>query len=141
MREVKVGGVRVHGLWECTPAEEPVSGEQPEISVGSGKYLVYGLYDEHQKDDARAKGEDRWRVKVGKTRGRSPYDRIYDGAFLPDKLLWGVGIWTDNPDGDERLLQAALEARGRRYEGTGGREWFVTNPQEIAEVYRSIVGG
>ena len=98
------------------------------------------MYFKRDKEDALAKGENRWRMKVGKTAGRSPHHRIQDGAFLPDKLEWGAGSWTDNPGGDERVVQQALESRGLRYEGTGGRGWFVTNPQEIVEVYRAIRG-
>lgn len=143
-RESVVDGVRIYGVWEWVGPQSAVSrevgGDQPETSVGSGKYLVYGLYDKRSKDEASTKGEDRWPIKIGMTKGRSPYDRIQDGAFLPDRLVWGVAVWTDDADADEKLLQRVLDRRGQRYPGNGGREWFVTNPHEIAEIYGSIIG-
>jgi hypothetical protein len=78
-------------------------------------------------------------MKVGKTRSRSPYGRIQDGAFLPDRLVWAIAIWTDDPDTDERLVRGILERWGRRYEGTGGKEWFITTPLELATIYDSLL--
>ncbi len=144
VRRAQVDGTRLLGVWEwIAPAREVPKARQSdeaEVSVGDGRYLVYALYDKHQKEAAVARGESRWPVKVGRTNGRSPFSRIQDGAFLPDKLVWGAAIWTDDPRNVEKLMHAALAARERRYQGNGGREFFVTNPAEIVDVYRAIFG-
>lgn len=147
IRETQVDGQRVHGVWEWTGAtasrlaqSSDVEGEGPEIATGNGRHLVYGMYDKRSKADALANGGDRWPIKVGKTRSRSPFFRIQDAAFLPDRLVWGVAIRTDDPDSDERLLQQLLDRRGLRYEGDGGREWFNSNPTEIVNLYERLIG-
>jgi hypothetical protein len=143
IREAYVDGERVHGVWEWVGEESPGSSrdDKPEVSVGSGSYLVYGVYDARQRDDARSRGEERWLIKVGKTRLGTPFARIQDGAFLADKLVWGIAIQTDDPDGDEKLLKSVLKRRGRAYNGTGGTEWFLTSPAEIEAIYVMILEG
>jgi hypothetical protein len=140
---VDANGVRLHGTWEWVFPESVSPGStatsDAELNVGSGKHLVYGLYDPRAKERALAAAEDRWLMKIGKTRSRSPYERIQDGAFLPDRLSWGIAVWTDDPDRDEKLLRDILERRGRHYEGTGGKEWFITSPSEIETLYVSLL--
>ena len=138
---VDANGARIHGTWEWTAQRRGEATSEAEVNIGSGKHLVYGLYGVREKEAARVGGKDRWLMKVGKTRGRSPYARIQDGAFLPDKLSWGIAIWTDDPDANEKLIRNVLERRGHRYKGTGGTEWFLTNPDEFGEIYRRIGDG
>jgi hypothetical protein len=140
---VDSNGVRMHGTWEWvvvgqTPARRTAAGEA-DLNVGDGEYLLYGVYDPRLRQQAIDAGHDRWLMKIGKTRSRSPYDRIQDGAFLPDRLVWGIAVWTDDPDTDERLVRSILERKGLRYEGTGGKEWFTTNPLEVQTIYASLL--
>lgn len=113
-----------------------------ETEIGSGNHVVYAYFYEAYRELATIKGENRWPVKVGLTKA-SLEARIAEQASatgIPEAPTVGLAIWTDDASQIEKGLHVMLDQRGRRCHDAGGNEWFMTSPDEIADLYRLLVG-
>ena len=59
---------------------------------------------------------------------------------LPESPQIGLIIKTDNAQGIERAIHSILSAKGKHKEDALGKEWFITSPEEVEEIYHKIFG-
>lgn len=124
--------------------EEPDVEEVLEIEteLGVGDHVVYAYYYPAYKELAGFRGEAHWPVKVGLSK-KSLEARIAEQTSLtgiPEAPMVGLAIWTDDASRIEKGLHLMLDQRGRRCEEAGGNEWFRTSPEEVATLYKLLVG-
>lgn len=142
----RLGWWRITRIPDSTPVDEQLStlvepeGEpEPEKrihierEIGSGPESVYVYYHDAYAELARRKGSPVWECKVGSTFGPPDARVIGQGALtqFPRPPIIGLVIRTENGRGLERALHIALTLAGKRIEGGGGSEWFVTSPDQI----------
>lgn len=129
--------------------EEEVAEEVDEVDsevapetqiIGSGKGEVYLYYYPSYAELAKLKGESSYRCKIGMTNG--DHQKRFASARRteePEKRRIALVIKTDHPADVERLLHASLKLAGKTADAPG-KEWFITNPAEITELYNCLVG-
>lgn len=143
----RIGWWRIVKIPDCIPvdnerlpiAAEPEEEQEPETripierEIGSGPESVYVYYHDAYAELARRKGSPVWECKVGTTFGPPDGRVIGQGALtqFPRPPIIGLVIRTENGRGLERALHTALTLAGKRVEGGGGSEWFVTSPDQI----------
>lgn len=161
---VKQGSVRstgAYGRWELTepnatptpatsmapsdPGEELDEDEDEqsllvEREVGRGDQIVYCYYLDAYRQRAESRGSRRWPIKVGMTTGELRHRMAQHATGAPEAPTVALVIRTDNAALLEKTVHGVLTYRGRRDDPSGGSEWFVSNPGEILEIYRSIGG-
>ena len=121
-----------------------VEDEEPEMLLtkvmGKGKSEVYVYYYPSYKELADLKGERYFRCKIGMTsRG---LERRLGKPFCtdaPERRIVAIRILTDTPEDVEKYLHSALKSAGRQVKSTYGREWFMTNPEEVLKLYAGMV--
>ena len=113
----------VTGYWKILPKE-----------IGLGESTVYLYYYPTFKDNAKKEGKDFWQCKVGRTT-KNADRRVKEQTGIPEQAKIALEIKTDDPVLLEDALHAMLKARGRHVEEAEGKEWFVTSPTEIYEMY------
>ena len=108
-----------------------VDRKEDTLTVGQGSSTVYLYYFPEYK-----KGEY-YPCKVGKTDADDVLGYVVNqaGAALPEKPKIGLLIKTDNPNGVETGIHGLLDDKGRRKTDAPGREWFVTNTDEVKHLY------
>ena len=117
----------------------PNSGLDPERTIGSGKSSVYLYYYPQYRESAESKGEKVWECKIGRTIDNEAHGRIRGQATgLPENPKVGLHIKTDKEKKVEGIIHDILKIRGRHIEEAPGREWFLTSPSEVEEIYKSI---
>ena len=102
-----------------------------------GNQCVYLYYDPERKRSAK-----HWPCKIGGTTNVLPQNRIREQvrtAFVEPPIA-PLGIRTFQAKELERLLHLALRFAGRHRNRGAGAEWYMTNPDEVARLYRAIVG-
>ena len=97
---------------------------------------VYLLYFPSVRAAALAAGLVVWPCKGGCSEKSAWHRAVSQGAMEPVEV--GLIILTDQPFLLEKMLHAALRARGQAYTQAHGREWFVTSPQDFLEVFESL---
>ena len=112
-----------------------------ERTVGSGENSVYLYYFPAYKRLAELGGEQVWACKIGKTR----YDAIsrigsQTRTALPEYPKIGLIIKTDKAGLMETTIQGILKLQGKHKQDAPGREWFITSPSEVEQVYESNFG-
>ena len=113
------------GFWKILPKE-----------IGSGESTVYVYYFPIYKNNAEKEGKNFWECKVGKTTiGADDRIKQQTGTGTPEQPEKGLEIKTNDPDQLESALHAMLKARGRYVEKAKGKEWFITSPTEVYEMY------
>ena len=111
----------------------------PERTIGSGKSSVYLYYYPKYRESAESNNEKFWECKVGKTIHGEPQIRIGEQATgLPESPMIGLHIKTDWSEKIERIIHEILKVRGRYVDGAPGKEWFLTSPSEVEEIYKFI---
>ncbi|RKU24041.1 hypothetical protein C6503_02135 [Candidatus Poribacteria bacterium] len=117
----------------------PNSDLDPERTIGSGKSSVYLYYYPQYRESAESKGEQVWACKIGKTIHNEADGRIRSQATgLPERPMIGLHIKTDRPKKIEDIIHDILKIRGKHIEEAPGREWFLTSPSEVEEIYNFI---
>ena len=117
----------------------PNSGLEAERIIGSGNGSVYLYYYPQYQEMAESKGEQVWACKIGKTIHSEADGRIRAQATgLPESPMIGLHIKTDKEKKIERIIHDILKVRGKHIADAPGREWFVTSPSEVEEIYNSI---
>ncbi len=122
---------------EDDDVESEETNDSEVCTIGEGAEKVYCYYFPAYEVLARLKGETCFRCKIGKTQD---IKKRFGGSKtdLPEHRKLALIIRTDHPDDVESLLHASLRLAGKQVEDAPGREWFLTNPAEITELYKSI---
>jgi hypothetical protein len=107
--------------------------------LGDGPNALYLNYLPVYRHRNEEHGEKVWPCKIGKTAG-DPLSRVLAQAStaLPEQPHIGVVVKTANASEWESPIQAALTIRGRRISESPGSEWFLTSPEEVLELIKSI---
>jgi hypothetical protein len=112
-----------------------------EGEVGSGSGSVYLYYFPTYKKRALEQDKYIWECKIGQTKG-DPSDRVEQqtgsSTGIPEQPIQALVLKTDYPEALEKALHAMLTVRGRHIENAPGKEWFVTSPTEVEEMYRLL---
>ena len=117
----------------------PNSDLDPEKTIGSGNSSVYLYYYPRYRESAESKGEKFWECKIGRTIHGEADGRIRGQVTgLPESPKIGLHIKTDRPKKIEDIIHDILKVRGKHVEDAPGREWFLTSPSEVEEIYNSI---
>lgn len=110
-----------------------------EKTIGSGNSSVYLYYYPQYRESAESKGEKVWACKIGKTIHSEADGRIRSQATgLPESPMIGLHIKTDWPKEVEDIIHDILKVRGTHIADAPGREWFLTSPSEVEEIYNFI---
>lgn len=139
-----------YGVWklnyEKTETEVVSSSRQKEeISysvdkeLGSGEKSVYVYYYDSYKNLAELNKKNAWECKVGRT-DVDPIARVIGqaGTCYPELPHVALIIYCDDSSLLEKTLHDILKLRGKWLSESPGREWFLTSPEEIEEIYKSI---
>lgn len=120
-----------------------IEDEEPEMSltkiVGTGQSEVYVYYYPAYRELAKKNGEEFYRCKIGRTsKGiESRMGRPFC-TDAPERRTVAVRIRTDFPEEVEKYLHAAMKSAGRKCANVYGREWFMTNPEEVMKLYTGM---
>jgi len=119
--------------------EEMAEFDEAEIVIGSGPEFVYAFYIDVYRKVANLSGNQKWPIKIGRSVDIMTRMNAHTTA-LPDAPVLAAILRTDDSKELEKALHAVLTFRGKKYDGDGGGEWYLTTPQEIEDLYRGIVG-
>ena len=113
----------------------------PEKIIGSGKQSVYLYYFPAYRRLAELQSEEVWACKIGKAKN-DPLIRISSQTrtALPEYPAVGLVIKTNEFTLMETTIQNILKLQGKHKQDAPGKEWFITSPSEIEQVYESIFG-
>lgn len=112
----------------------------PEREIGAGPYEVYAwCLPQYQ-----ANSDARWPIQIGKAGPGGLKRALRDfQENLPEWPCYLLRLWcADEREAREResLLHAWFRSRGQKLNDLPGEEWFLTNPSEIEEAIRNIIG-
>ena len=57
---------------------------------------------------------------------------------MPEEPEIGLIIKTDNPSDLEQRIHNMLKEFNRHIENAPGTEWFLTNPNQVEEIYNNL---
>ena len=116
------------------------SGPGPVREIGAGPCEVYAWYLPRYQ----ASSENRWPIKIGKAGPDGLTRRLGDILEnLPEQPCYLLRLCcADDREARDReaLLHAWFRSRGQELTDLPGKKWFMTNPQEIADAVRNIIG-
>lgn len=145
-----------HGQWEILvpegaeavevqeePEEEPEV--EAEIELGEGSRKVYAFYYPTYRAYAETSGEERWPIKIGRTRTedrtvRSRVEEQIRKTAIPELPVVGLIIHCDDSSNLEKGIHSVLRVRGQNVKDATGDEWFLTSVAEVVELAESIRG-
>ena len=117
----------------------PNSDLDPERTIGSGQGSVYLYYYPQYRERAESESEKVWECKIGMTMHSEADGRIKEQATgLPENPKIGLHIKTDKHRQIERIIHEILKVRGKHIDEAPGKEWFLTSPSEVEEIYKFI---
>ncbi len=106
-----------------------------EIIIGDGEQSVYGWYLPTYRILAKIRGEEHWPVKVGTTAKIAPHKRVITHiGTAPEQPVLGFVLKTDRAELMEKWLHIELTLRKRHIPDALGKEWFLTNPEELRRI-------
>ncbi len=119
-------------------SEEPIAPETRVIGEGEGSIYLY--YYPAYKDLAELRGESEYRCKLGMTsQGVEKRFSTSTKTEEPENRRIALVIYTDHPSDLEKMLHSALKISGKALSDTPGREWFLTNPDEVESIYNAVL--
>ncbi len=108
-------------------------------TIGHGSQSIYVFYYPTYIRDAKSHGETVWECKIGRTNGKVSQRIANQGKTnLPEVPVIGLQILTDNSKELEKAIHSVLEARGKKVSGSVGNEWYLTNPEDVENIYNLI---
>ena len=110
---------------------------EAERTIGSGRQSVYLYYYQQKRESAESKYKNVWECKIGNTE-RPLQARLREQATDPEKFKLGLHIETNRPKDIERIIHDILKVRGKHIDEAPGREWFLTSPSEVEEIFKFI---
>lgn len=127
------------GMADPDRATRPVA-PSPVREVGAGSYEVYAWYLPRYQ----ATSKNRWPIKIGKAGPDGLSRRLSDfHEDLPEQPCYLLRLrCTDDREARDReaLLHAWFRSRGQELNDPPSKNWFLTNPSEIADAVRNIIG-
>ena len=121
------------------PGKYEVDNEKIE-EIGSGNETIYVYYYPTYRKFALLTGNTSWYCKVGMTT-KNLWDRIYSqsSTCFPEEPLVALTIRCPDARHLESILHNILKMKNKWIETAPGKEWFLTSPEEIKEIYQTIV--
>lgn len=104
--------------------------------IGSGAEFVYIIYLPIYRRRAESQGETIWECKVGSTTNDVGV-RINQMTF-PEKPKIALIIRTDDCKTLEDKIHDKLKKQGKYIPDALGKEWFMTSPDEIERIVKSV---
>ena len=138
-----------YGMWRLNYEKQEIEIEEvsktKEINyvvdetIGDGDYSVYVYYYDIYKKYALEKNEIYFPCKIGRT-DCDPIQRILGqcGTCYPEMPHISLIINCDDSSKLENAIHSILKYQNKWLEDAPGSEWFLTNPQEIKEIYNEI---
>lgn len=127
------------GPGTCPPSTWPENGRFIVEHVrGRGSEHVYAYYLPIYRHLADLAGSADWPIKVGRASAAWHVRITQQLTAMPEAPVVGVLILTPDSAVLERALLSALALRGKRLDAGGGSEWFMTNPDEVVDLYESV---
>lgn len=123
----------------ATPAPQTTIRRLPDYPIyGTGKDTVYLFaFEEDIKEDGD------YQIKIGKTTGHNQESRIRaqtgTGTYKKIKIL--LAIRTDIVDLLEISFHTTLKVQGRWIQTNDNKEWFMTRPSQVLDIYNFIEDG
>ena len=107
--------------------------------IGVGDQIVYVYYYPVYRKYAILNGKSDWECKIGMTT-KNLWDRIYSQAAtsFPEEPFIALIIKCDDAHAIELILHKILKNKKKWIEIAPGKEWFLTNPEEIETIYNNI---
>ena len=109
-------------------------------TTGEGDDCVYVYYYPAYQRLAEYENNPFWPCKIGHTVQYNPNNRIISqvGTAMPEEPEIGIIIKTDNPSDLEQRIHNMLKEFNRHIENAPGTEWFLTNPNQVEEIYNNL---
>ena len=120
------------------------------IELGKGKEEVYLYYYERYREFAELKRPPVWKKNrnyiweccIGESHLQDADTRVKQQSNkLPEKPTHALTMRTDNSARLERIIHDILKERGKWIREAGGREWFMTSPKQVVEIYSFVKTG
>ena len=120
------------------------------IELGKGKEEVYLYYFERYREFAELKRAPVWKKNrdyfweccIGRSRLQDADTRVkQQGSKLPEKPTHALTMRTDDSTRLERIIHDILKERGKWISKAGGREWFMTSPKKVVQIYSFVKTG
>jgi len=110
-----------------------------EKMVGEGDNIVYCYYLPAYLELADKRKETFWPCKIGRTDG-DPLIRVLNqvSTALPEFPTIALAIKTNDARSLERAIQNILNLKKRKISSSPGSEWYLTNPDEVLNIYEKI---
>lgn len=137
------------GYWRILGSEQSPDASQmansvsalfrPEKILGAGGGMVYSMYFPQYREYANLKGKIKWEIKIGCTRSLHRVRELAATSAAEYPVI-PLLIRCEEEKKMERAIHAWLDLAGRRRtrDHGPGREFFVTNPDEIEQIYLSL---
>ena len=117
--------------WRIPPPHQHIFGE--------GESWVYLYYFDKEKAKMQDQGSEVWPCKIGRTE-REPEKRIQEQIDGDSDIpIIALLLRTDKPKVLERTIHGILTLCDVRLKHEQGKKWFLTNPDEVIDIYRLIV--
>lgn len=140
LRDLTIEGVIEHlqrGLYRILSPPSPSPNPDEPKTIGKGNGCVYIYYFPAYQRLAEYENNSSWPCKIGHTVQYDPRHRITPqvGTAMPEEPKIGLIIKTDDPSGLEQRIHGILREFKTHIEDAPGREWFLTNPDQVEEIY------
>ncbi len=125
--------------YTITPREEKETTYIADKIIGIGKSSVYVYYYDIYKMFAESINNNSWECKIGRT-DRDPLSRVFDqaGTCYPELPHIALIINCDDSSLLESTIHNVLKIRGKWISKAPGKEWYITSPEEVEEIYSNI---
>lgn len=131
--------LKYNGYWSGLNSVIENVTEDKSKEIGVGEETVYVYYYPIYKKYALLNNQTEWQCKVGMTT-KNIWDRIYSQAAtcFPEEPFIALIIKCDDARAVETLLHKILKNKNKWIESAPGKEWFLTSPDEIENIYNAI---
>lgn len=108
--------------------------------IGNGNQSVYVYYYDAYRKLAELEGRHVWECKIGRT-DTDPIQRIMAqaGTCYPESPHIALLIYCENSSVLETTFHNILKMRKKWLKNAPGTEWFLTSPEELESIYKSII--
>ena len=120
------------------------------FELGKGKEEVYLYYYERYREFSELKRPPIWKHNrdyiweccIGRTRLQDADTRVkQQGTKLPENPTHALTMKTDDSVRLEKIIHDILKEQGKWIPKAGGREWFMTSPEQVVEIYSFVKTG